>query len=106
VFARDIAMHIAAISPLCVLRENVDSDLIDKEREIYRQQAINEDKPEKVIDKIVEGKIEKYFSEIVLMEQPFVRDSDKTVSELVKETIGALGENIIIKRFARFRLGE
>lgn len=104
--ARDIAMHIAAAAPLCVERESVDPSLIEKEREIYRQQALNEGKPEKIIDKIVDGKIEKYMSEIVLMDQAFVKDNDKTISDLIKEKIGVLGENIQIKRFCRFRLGE
>jgi len=105
-FARDIAMHIAAINPLCVTREEVDQSLIEKEKEIYRHQALNDGKPEKIVDKIVEGRIDKYFSEIVLLEQPFVKDGDKTVEEFVKETVGSLGENIQVKRFARFRLGE
>lgn len=104
--ARDIAMHIAATAPLCVERENVDASLVEKEREIYRQQALNEGKPEKIIDKIVDGKIEKYLSEIVLMDQAFVKDNDKTISDLIKEQIGKLGENIQVKRFSRFRLGE
>ena len=80
--------------------------MLDQEREIYRAQALNEGKPEKIIDKIVDGKIEKYYSEVVLLEQPFVKDNDKTIGEVLKETIGTLGENIQIKRFARFRLGE
>jgi elongation factor Ts len=105
-FTRDIAMHIAAASPVCVGRESVDSTMIEKERDIYRQQAVNEGKPEKIIDKIVDGKIEKYMSEIVLMEQAFVKDNDKSISDLLKEKIGTLGENIQIKRFSRFRLGE
>ncbi len=105
-FARDVAMHIAASNPICVEREEVDPELIEKEREIYRHQAINEGKPEKIIDKIVDGKLEKYYSEIVLLEQPFVKDTDKSVGDLVKETVGALGENIKVKRFMRFRLGE
>lgn len=105
-FSRDIAMHIAASSPLCVSREELDAQLIKKEREIYRNQAINEGKPEKIIDKIVDGKIEKYYAEVALLEQPFVRDNDVTVEEVVKNMIAALGENILIKRFARFRLGE
>lgn len=104
--ARDIAMHIAATAPLCVERESVDPELIEKEREIYRQQALNEGKPEKIIDKIVDGKIEKYMSEIVLMDQAFVKDNDKTIGDLIKGKIGTLGENIQIKRFSRFRLGE
>ncbi|MDH3891512.1 MAG: translation elongation factor Ts [candidate division Zixibacteria bacterium] len=104
--ARDIAMHVAAAAPLCVERDDVDSSLIEKEREIYRQQALNEGKPEKIVDKIVDGKIEKYISEIVLMEQAFVKDNDKTIADLLKEKVGTLGENIQIKRFSRFRLGE
>jgi translation elongation factor Ts len=105
-FGRDIAMHIAASAPLCVEREELDGKLIEKEREIYREQMLKEGKPEKMIDKIVDGKMEKYYSEVVLLEQPYVKDSDKTVGEFVKETIGSLGENMGIKRFARFRLGE
>ena len=105
-FARDIAMHVAAIAPVCVAREEVDSKLIEEEREIYRKQAENDGKPAQIIDKIVDGRIEKYYSEIVLLEQPFVKDNDKTIGDYVKETIGSLGENIVIKRFVRFRLGE
>jgi elongation factor Ts len=106
VFTRDIAMHVAATAPVCVSREEVDQTLLDKERDIYRQQALNEAKPEKVIDRIVDGKLEKYLSEIVLLEQAFVKDTDKTVGDVVKEMIARLGENILVKRFCRFRLGE
>jgi elongation factor Ts len=105
-FARDVAMHIAASSPLCLRREDVDSSLVDGERKIYRQQALNEGKPEKIIDKIVEGRLEKYYSEVVLTEQPYVKDNDKTIADFVKDMIATLGENINISRFARFRLGE
>jgi elongation factor Ts len=105
-FCRDIAMHVAASSPLCVKRDELDADHLKKEREIYRQQALNEGKPEKIIDKIVDGKIEKYFAEVVLLEQPYVKDNDLTVEEFVKNMIGSLGENIQIRRFSRFRLGE
>ena len=105
-FCRDIAMHVAASSPLCVTREELDQEVVAKEREIYKQQALNEGKPEKIIDKIVDGKIEKYFAEVVLSEQPYVKDNDLTVDEFVKNMIGSLGENIQIRRFARFRLGE
>ncbi len=105
-FAHDVAMQIAASSPVCVRREDIDSKLIEQERAIYRTQAQNEGKPEKILDKIVDGKVEKYYAEIVLMEQPFVKDNDKTIGDYVKETIGTLGENIQIKRFTRFRLGE
>lgn len=105
-FCRDIAMHIAASNPLCVIREELNSEIINKEREIYHQQAINEGEPEKIIEKIVNVKIEKYYTETVLYEQPYVKDNDLTIEEFVKNMISALGENIKIKRFARFRLGE
>jgi elongation factor Ts len=105
-FCRDIAMHIAASSPACVSRDEIDNKLVEKEREIFRQQALNEGKPEKIIDKIVDGKIEKYYSEVVLLEQPFVKDNEVSVEEYLKRIIGSLGENMGIKRFARFRLGE
>lgn len=105
-FARDVAMHIAASAPMCVNREELDQDTIEKEREVYRQQAINDGKPEKIVDKIVNGRIEKYYSEVVLMEQPFVKDSDKIVQDFVNGTIASLGENIRIARFTRYRLGE
>ena len=105
-FARNVAMHIAASSPTCVRREEIDPKLVEQEKEIYRTQAKNEGKPEKILDKIVDGKVEKYFSEVVLMEQPYVKDNDKTIGDYLKETIGSLGENIQIKRFCRFRLGE
>ncbi len=105
-FARDIAMHVAAVNPLFVNRDQVDPSVIEKEKDIYRQQALNDGKPEKVVEKIIEGRLEKYYAEIVLLEQPFVKDNDKTVEEYLKETIAAVGENVQINRFARFRLGE
>ena len=105
-FGKDIAMHIAASAPLCIDRESIDPALLEKEREIYREQMLKEGKPEKIIDKIVDGKLDKYYSDVVLLEQPFVKDNDKTVGDLLGEVIGSLGENIIIKRFSRFRLGE
>ena len=105
-FARNVAMQIAATSPACVDRDSLDSALIEKEKEIFRHQAENEGKPAKIIDKIVDGRLEKYFAEVVLLDQPYVKDGDMTISDLVKETVGMLGENIVIKRFSRFRLGE
>jgi len=105
-FTKDIAMHIAASAPICVSREEVDQELLEKEREVYRQQALNEKKPEKIVEKIVEGRIEKFYAESVLLEQPFVKDSDKTVNDLVNEMIASLGENIRVRRFTRYRLGE
>jgi elongation factor Ts len=104
--AKDIAMQIAAATPLVVERSQLDPEVLDKEREIYRTQAIAEGKPEKVVDKIVDGKIEKYFQEVVLLEQPFIKDQDISVSELLTAAVGKIGENIKVKRFVRFRLGE
>jgi len=104
--AKNMAMHIAAANPLVVRREELDSDQIEKEREIYRTQALNEGKPEKIIDKIVDGKLEKYYSEVCLTEQAYVKDPDKTIATLLNDTIAKLGENMTIRRFVRFRLGE
>lgn len=104
--AKDLAMQIAAASPLVVAREEVPSELVEKEREIYRQQAKNEGKPEKILDRIVDGKLEKYFQEAVLMEQIFVKDQNLTVKELINSAVAKLGENILPRRFVRFRLGE
>ena len=105
-FAKDIAMQIAAADPRVVDREQMTSELIDAEKEVYRNLALKEGKPEKIVDKIVDGKIEKFYSEACLMEQPFVKDNDKTIATVVKDTIAKLGENIQIRRFVRFRLGE
>lgn len=103
---RNLAMHIAASNPLVVNREDVDSSMLEKEREVYRQQALNEGKPEKIVDKIVDGKIEKYYSEIVLMEQQYVKDPDITIKDYLTNTVAKLGENISVGRFVRYRLGE
>ena len=104
-FVRNVAMHIAAASPIAVSREEVDSTLIDKEREIYREQMKEQNKPEAIIDKIVEGKVDKYYSEIVLLEQKYVKDPDMTIADYVNSIIGSLGENMAIKRFSRFQIG-
>jgi len=105
-FCKDIAMQIAATNPLVVKREDIRAELIEKEKDIYRTQAINEGKPEKVVDRIVEGKLEKYFQEVTLLEQPFIKDQDKNIKDILTEAIARLGENIQIKRFTRYRLGE
>jgi len=105
-FARDVAMQIAASSPSFVKREDVDQNSIDQEMKIYREQAKEQGKPENIIDKIAAGKLDKFYSEICLLEQPFVKDPDKTIENLVAETIAKLGENITISRFARFKIGE
>ena len=103
---RDIAMHIAAAEPRFVRREEVTQDVLDREREIFRDQALASGKPANVVEKILEGKMEKYFSEFVLMEQPFVKDSDKTIGQMITEKIAKIGENIQVRRFVRFKLGE
>ena len=105
-FVKDIAMHIAALNPLYVRREDVSQDVIDKERSIYKTQALESGKPEKVVEKMVDGKVGKFFQEVCLLEQSFVKDPDRTVKELLTATIAKLGENISIKRFARFKVGE
>jgi len=105
-FVKDIAMQIAAVSPLYVRREEVPTDALEKEKEILRNQALNEGKPEKIVDKMVEGRINKYYEENCLMEQSFVKDPDKTITTLVNEKIAVIGENISIRRFVRFELGE
>ncbi len=103
---KDIAMQIAAANPLVINREELPSELLEKEKEIYRTQALNEGKPEKIIEKIVDGRIEKYYQEVVLMEQAFVKDMDKTIKDIITAAIAKIGENIQIKRFTRYRLGE
>ena len=102
---KDIAMHIAATSPLALCREDVDPEIIEKEREILRNQALKTGKPENVIEKIIEGKTEKFYSEVCLLEQPFVKNDEETIGDLVKNIIGKLGENMQIKRFVRFEVG-
>jgi elongation factor Ts len=105
-FAKDIAMQVAAASPLVVDRGQLDPGIVEKEKEIDRIQALEEGKPEKVVDKIVDGRLEKFFQEVILLDQPFIKDQDLTVKDLLTDAIGKMGENIIIKRFARYRLGE
>ncbi len=105
-FAKDIAMQIAASSPVAVKREDIDPKIIEQEKVIYRQQALNEGKPEKILDKIVDGKLEKFYAESCLLEQVFVKDNDRTIKDIQNDIIAKIGENITIKRFARFMLGE
>jgi len=102
----DVAMHIAAASPLYVSSEDIPEVVFEQEREINRNRALKEGKPEKVVDKIVEGRMKKYYEEVCLLDQPFVRDPEITVGEVVQRTIAAVGENIIVRRFARFQVGE
>ena len=105
-FAKDIAMHIAAANPAGLTSDDVDPVLIEKEREIYRAQMLEEGKPENIIDKIVDGKVEKFYKEVCLMSQQYIKDPQKTIEDVLKETIGKIGENIQIKRFVRFQIGE
>jgi elongation factor Ts len=102
----DIAMHIAALDPKYVRREEVTADMLDREREIYKAQALATGKPEAVVDKIVTGKMEKFYEENCLYEQHYIKDEGQTIGEMVNAAIAKLGENIAIKRFARFKVGE
>ena len=105
-FVKDVAMQIAATDPIAVDRDNIPSDILDKEKEIYATQAKESGKPEKIIDKIVEGKMKKFYSETVLLEQAYVKNPDLTVTDRLNEVIAKTGENIVIRRFARYQLGE
>ena len=104
-FAKNISMHIAASCPLATTREEIPADLVARETEIFKNQALESGKPENIVDKIVSGKIDKYFSEVTLMEQKFVKDPDLSIQDLLNEIIAKIGENISIKRFARFQVG-
>jgi elongation factor Ts len=103
---RDLAMQVAAANPRWIRREEVPEQVIASEREIYRAQAAGSGKPPQVVEKIVEGKLEKFFADTCLLEQPFIKDPDRTVQQLVTDAIAKIGENIVIRRFARFQLGE
>ena len=105
-FVKNIAMQIAAANPQYVRREEISNEVLEKEREIYRAQALESKKPEKVIDKIVEGKLERFYSEVCLLEQTYIKDGDLTVKEVLDALVGKIGENIQVRRFARFQLGE
>jgi elongation factor Ts len=105
-FVKNIAMHIAAANPQYIRREEIPEEVLERERAIYRTQALEAGKPQKVIDKIVEGKIERFYSEVCLLEQTYVKDADLTIKELLDAIIAKIGENISIRRFARFQLGE
>ena len=105
-FVRDIAMHIAAANPSYLNRDEVPAGILDKEKEILRAQALNEGKPEKIVDKMVEGRVEKFYKENCLVDQPFVKDPDKTITQYVNERIQMTGENIKIRRFVRYEMGE
>ena len=105
-FAKNLAMHIAASNPLGIQPDDIPEEHVNRERDIYRAQALEMGKPEKVIDKIVEGKLEKFFKDNCLLKQPYVRDPDITVADLLNDLIAKIGENISVKRFVRFQTGE
>ena len=102
----DIALHIAAAKPEYVNADEVPADILEKEKDILRQQALNEGKPEKIVDRMVEGRIKKYYEDFCLMDQKFVKDPDKTVSQIVTDAIAAIGEKITVRRFVRYEMGE
>ena len=105
-FARDIAMHIAAAAPSFLSKDEIPGDVLEQERSIYRTQALNDGKPEKIVDKIVEGRISKFAAEVCLLDQPFVKADKIKISDFIKNGIATFGENISIARFVRFKLGE
>lgn len=104
--AHDLAMHVAAMNPTYVRPEEITDEVMARERAIYREQALAEGKPEKILDKIIEGKLKKFYEDVCLVNQKFIKDTAVTVEDLVKQMIATTGENIIIRRFARFQLGE
>ncbi|NLC69704.1 MAG: translation elongation factor Ts [Clostridiaceae bacterium] len=105
-FVKEIAMQIAAAKPEYVRREDIPREIIEREKEILKVQALNEGKPEKIVERIVEGRLEKFYKDVCLLEQPWIRDPDKTINDLLVEKIALIGENITIRRFARFERGE
>ena len=104
--AHDLAMHVAATDPRFLSKEEVTSEILEKEKEIYRAQALASGKPEKVVERIVEGKMEKFYEEVCLLEQHFIKDPGQTVHQIIASCIGKLGENITVRRFVRFKVGD
>lgn len=104
--AHDLALHIAFAAPKYATREDVPESVIEEESEIFRAQALEEGKPERIVERIVEGRVEKFYEENCLMEQPFVKDEDKTVEQVFNDTVAKLGENVVLRRFVRYELGE
>ena len=103
---KDVAMQVAAANPRYVRREEVSDAEKEREREIYRAQTLQSGKPAAVVDRIVDGKLEKFYSDVCLLEQPFIREPGKTVEQLIKEVVARTGENVVVRRFARFQIGE
>ena len=104
--AHDLSMHIAATNPLSINKDTIDKSIVDREKEIYTEQAKSEGKPDKIIEKMVNGRLSKFFQETCLLEQTFIKDQEKRVSDLITESISKLGENITIRRFIRYAIGE
>lgn len=104
--AHDLALHIAFAAPRYLTRDEVPEETIESEKSIYRAQALEEGKPEKIVDRIVEGRLEKFYQDICIMEQPFIKDEDKTIQDLINDAIAKLGENIVLRRFVRYQVGE
>jgi elongation factor Ts len=104
-FARDLALHVAAVNPVAITREDVPEEILAREKEIYVQQALDSGKPENIVEKMVSGKMEKYLKEICLLDQPFVKDPDFTIQQLITDLIGKMGESISVKRISRFQVG-
>ena len=104
--AHDLVLHIAFAAPRYFTREDVLEEVIECERAIYRAQALEEGKPERIVDRIIEGRLEKFYRQVCLMEQPFVKDEDKTVRDLITDAIAKFGENIVLRRFVRYEVGE
>ncbi len=104
-FAKDVAMHVAATNPIGLAREDVPADVLDREKAIYVKQALDSGKPENIVEKIVGGKVDKFYSEICLLEQKFVKDPDVTIQDMLNQIVATMGENITVKRFARFAVG-
>ena len=105
-FAKDIAMQIAATNPVAMTREEVPADVVEREREIYKQQALDSGKPENIVEKIIDGKMNKFYSEVCLMEQAYVKDPDITIQDKLNELVAKMGENISIKRYCRMQVGQ
>ena len=104
-FARDVAMHVAAANPVSLSREDVPADIVERERQIYVQQALDSGKPANIVEKMVVGKIDRYLSEICLLEQQFVKNPEKSIQDMLTELIGKMGENVSIRRFVRYQVG-
>jgi len=105
-FVRDLALQIAATNPMYLCKQDVPMEILNHEKAILRAQALNEGKPEKIVDKMVEGRVEKYYKDSCLLEQTFIKDPDKTVTDIITEQIGKIGENIVVRRFTRYQMGE